>query len=221
MQIALVAACGLILTANAQSLRAASVTYGGVTFPQGDISFADAVVSFTVGSGPGFVTPTPPFIDPANALGPPNFDGSNAGSAFVSMGYKGVLVLKFTDNVLTGSGDSSQDLWIFEVGTGIEGQIVDVSKDGQTWTNVGQTGGATSGIDLDAFGFGVSDHFSYVRLTDTGNNFYGGTTAGPDIDAVGAISTLPASAVPLPAAMWSGLSVLGAMGVKVARRRQR
>ena len=43
-----------------------------------------------------------------------------------------------------------------------------------------------------AFGFGTSDFFSFVRLTDDfAEGATSGTTVGADIDAVGAISTAP------------------------------
>ena len=56
--------------------------------------------------------------------------------------------------------------------------------------DIGKVFGATSGIDIDAFGFGPADEFRFVRLTDDPNE---GETIGPllgaDIDAVGAISS--------------------------------
>ena len=56
-----------------------------------------------------------------------------------------------------------------------------VSKDGQTFTNVGKVFGATAGIDLDAFGFGVADQFRFVRLTDDSNEGdQSGVTVGAD-----------------------------------------
>ena len=74
--------------------------------------------------------------------------------------------MRFTNNSLTGSGNSNLDLWIFEIGPDIEDTFVDVSKDGSTWFSVGAVTGSTRGVDIDAFGFGTSDFFSYVRLTD-------------------------------------------------------
>ncbi|ENO75174.1 hypothetical protein C664_17837 [Thauera sp. 63] len=110
----------------------------------------------------------------------------------MSLGAGGRLVLRFTDNSLTGSGDNGLDLWIFEVGPDVEDTIVDISKDGSNWFNVGSVFGATSGIDIDAFGFGTSDFFSYIRLTDVlTEGATTGTTVGADIDAVGAISSAP------------------------------
>jgi len=191
------------LTAIAASALAGPLWYdqrgetsvgSGVLFPQGASSFADAVVDFQLGGG----GVTFPHTNPEAALGPPSYDGvtncANHGDpfndcSFVSLGAGGILTLKFETNALTGSGDSGIDLWVFEVGPAVEPTLVDISVDGSVWLNVGSTGGATSGIDIDAFGFGPDDFFQYVRLTDICSGSCTGPTAGADITAVGAIST--------------------------------
>ena len=59
--------------------------------------------------------------------------------------------------------------------------------------------GSSAGIDIDAFGFGPSDQFAFVRLTDDPDEGgQSGIFLGADIDAVGAISTV-AIAPPAPA----------------------
>lgn len=185
------------------SLSAWSIPYGNsqgsAEFPAGAVSFADAVVSYTPGSG-GLTAAN---MDASKALGTPDYAGGGACSIaadcrFVSLGAGGSIVLQFIDNYLTGSNSSDYDLWIFEVGPDVEDTLVDVSTDGVDWESVGSVGGSTSGIDLDAFGFGVSNLFSFVRLTDVASE--GGTSGasvGADIDAVGAISTIVAH-VPEP-----------------------
>jgi hypothetical protein len=78
--------------------------------------------------------------------------------------------------------------------------------DGSTWYSVGKVFGSTAGVDIDAFGFGTSNLFSYVRLTDdTNEGAQSGITVGADIDAVGAISTIPVSVPePAPALLMAG-----------------
>ncbi len=170
---------------------------GGVEFPDGDISFADVVVHYEPGLS-GAKPPSPPNAVPESALGPPEVPGSKIGACsespcpFVSLGSGGSITLEFSDNLLTGSGDSEADLFIFEVGPDVEDTFVQVSSDGETFRAVGKVGGNTSGIDLDAFGFTPDDRFRFVRLTDDpaeGNR--SGASVGADIDAVGAISTVP------------------------------
>lgn len=105
---------------------------------------------------------------------------------------RGNIVLQFVDNSLTGSGDSAPDLHIFEIGPDIEDTFVDISKDGVDWVSIGKILGSTAGIDIDRFGFGTSDFFYFVRLTDDPNEgAVSGIQVGSDIDAVGAISSGP------------------------------
>ena len=170
---------------------------GGTNFPQGAVSFADAVVNFS----PVFASgPSEPHLNPQKSLGVPDYAdptgalpcADQATCTWVTLGDGGSLTLRFTDNVLTGSGDNALDVWIFEVGADIEDTFVEISADGSSWQSVGKIFGSTAGIDLDAYGFGVSSYFSYVRLTDDpneGEQF--GIFVGADIDSVGAISTVP------------------------------
>ena len=164
-----------------------------LAFPAGVAAFADEVTSYDVSMVGG--GPSVDFSDPQAALGPPDSPepaGCTLGTCPVSLGSGGSITLRFTDNVLTGSDDAGLDLWVFEVGSEIEDTFVEVSADAVTWHDVGKVFGATSGIDLDAFGFGASDVFSYVRLTDDPNEgSSSGVSVGADIDAVGTISSLP------------------------------
>ncbi len=190
---------------------ASAAMIGGVDFPLGSISFADSVTSYDPIYSGG--DPTAPHTDPSNALGTPDYDGVNScplGScSFVSLGDGGSITLEFTDNLLTGGGDSGDDLWIFEVGPDVEDTFVEISWDNTSWYAVGSVGGSTAGVDIDFFGFGTTDKFRYVRLTDNGDlDGQSGRTVGADIDAVGAISSAP---VPIPAAAW--LFVSGLLGL--------
>lgn len=187
--------------------QASSLTFDGVTFPEGAISFADSVVSYTPSLVAGGDLPSGTYSDPAAALGVPDWkSGPETGS--VSLGRGGILVLQFIDNLLTGSDDSKDDLWIFEIGTAVEDTFVDISTDGKNWLSLGKVTGSTSGIDIDFFGYGSSQSFSYVRLTDDPNeNVHAGRFAGADIDAVGAISTVRA-----PDAVPDSMGTLFALG---------
>lgn len=214
---------------------AEAAIYSGIEFPQGAASFADSVDSFTPGAGPAAA-----FLSAANSLGPPDVNTTNglqcflapstSNCLFTSLGTGGSLVLRFTDNVLTGSspsgsaigtGDGYDELYIWEVGVA-EASIVDISQDGITWHNVGTIaggGGSSSGVftygfDIDALGFGFSDEFTWVRITDVLTD-EDTSPQGADIDAVGAIQ----SVVPVPAAGWL-IPVAGAFLAGRFRRRR-
>jgi HEAT repeat protein/Leucine-rich repeat (LRR) protein len=162
-------------------------------FPHGAASFADAVDNCDPLYGGG---PAPIPDNPSQALGP-------RGKGDVSLGHGGRITLRFTDNVLIGSGDNAPDLAIFEIGSTEnpgraedEATFVEISPSGSTWYSVGRVSGGTSTIDIDSYGFGPSDRFSFVRLTDDPNQGgSAGSTVGADIDAVGAISTIPTALI--------------------------
>lgn len=200
------------------ALPAAAVPIGGVEFPGGAASFADEVVSYAVGTGGVGV----PYQGAFNALDVPDYAGatgcaSQAACTFTSLGSGGTLVVRFTNNVLTGSDSNAFDLWVFEIGPDVEDTFVAVSEDGVVWNEVGSVSGGTRGIDLDAFGFGTGSSFAYVRLIDDRTEgATSGTTAGADIDAVGAISTRVLS-VDLPGT--ASLAALALLGLAAGRRR--
>ena len=142
-----------------------------------------------------------------------------ASCPYVALGSGGSLTLQFVDNVLTGSGDSSPDLWVFEVGSDVEDTSVEISKDGTNCTSVGQVFGDTARIEIDAFGFDTTDLFTHIRLTDDPTEgSHNGATAGADIDAVGAISTI---AVSVPESSTMALLVFGLLRARCAGKRRR
>lgn len=168
--------------------------YGGIEFPGGAASFADSVIAYDPSFGGGNVPTHPNYINPSSAVGAPDYAG---GVGSVSLGAGGQLIVQFTDNYLTGSDSAADDLHIFEIGPDVEDTTVEISKNGSDWFNVGLVFGSTSSIDIDFFGWTSADLFSFVRLTDVKAEGAGsGSTVGADIDAIGAITTIPRQSVP-------------------------
>ncbi|MGK0416515.1 PEP-CTERM sorting domain-containing protein [Haliea sp.] len=203
----------------------AAPMFGGVTFPQGAISFADVVVDYS----PAISTsgqPTEPNRNSLSTVGVPDYVSGGACSlaadcTFASLGSGGSITLQFVDNKLTLGGDSGDDLWIFEVGPDVEDTFVEISRDGDQWFDVGKVFGSTAGIDIDSFAstysFVTTDEFAFVRLTDDPNEGdTSGASVGADIDAVGAISTVftppPVGTVPAPATLLLMLFGLVSLG---------
>ncbi|MCD8118216.1 MAG: carboxypeptidase-like regulatory domain-containing protein [Lachnospiraceae bacterium] len=138
-----------------------------------DTSYASSVVSFESGDP---WTSMSDAMNPADALGEPDYsDYKNA----VTLGAGGVLVLGFDVDFCNGDGI---DIYIYEVGDDVETTLVEVSKDGENWVNVGTVDGSTSGIDIEDK-VSASSTFRYIRLTDLGSHT-GGWWPGADIDAV-------------------------------------
>jgi hypothetical protein len=182
----------LMLAIMATSAQAELIE--GIEFPDGNKSFADAVVSYAPGAGV-----KSPYNQATLALSrPDNVEGG--APEFVSLGNQGQLVLRFSDNALTTSGNSNHDLWVFEIGAEIEATDVYISQDGYSWIYVGSTAGGTRGIDIDAYvgqGVTLGARYSFVKLVDLLPNQSGSPYAGADIDAVGAISsTQPVCGLP-------------------------
>ena len=208
---AVVAGVALLVSASASA-----TLFHGVEFPGGVASFADSAVSYDPSFSGGTI-PNPTYQDTTQALGAPNYPEGTT-PEYVSLGSGGRIVLRFTDNSLTGSGSAALDLWIFEVGSDVEDTFVEISKDGSTWSSVGKVFGATAGINIDAFGFGPTDFFSFIRLTDDPTEgSTSGATVGADIDAVGAITTAPPVGVPEPSTL--ALLAIGAAAAAYRRRK--
>jgi hypothetical protein len=159
-----------------------------VAFPGGEISWADAVVSFAPGD------PAPKRSgEPNAALGKPDYQGTDDvqdEATYVSLGHGGELVLELADNVLIdGEGP---DLAIFEIGPEVEPILVAISEEGENWIDVGRVEGSTCDLDIAPF-VKPEQRFRFVKLTDAeAGKSNDSDWPGADVDAVGAISTLPA-----------------------------
>lgn len=185
-----VAAAAVFLIVAGGRASATPVTYDGITFPGGDASFADQVVLFLPGDGVAG-----DYDDPLDALGPPDYSGSTGA---VSLGNFGTLILRFTDNALTTSGNSNLDLHIFEVGNVVETFNLSISVDNINWIDLGNLSGQPTSVDIDGFaGVVAGAEYTYVRLIDVAPDQTGSPFSEADIDAVGAISSVPRS-VPEP-----------------------
>jgi len=167
----------------------ATTTQGNkVVFPGGDVSWVDAVVSFTPGDPAASRS-----RDPNAALGKPDYRGTDDAkdeATYVSLGHGGELILEFTDNVLIdGEG---MDLAIYEIGLEVEPILIAISEDGKDWTTkVGRVEGATCAVDIAPFAK-LGQRFRFVKLTDAeAAKSNDSEWPGADINAVGAINTLP------------------------------
>ncbi|MFT7170830.1 MAG: hypothetical protein ACI80K_003981 [Paracoccaceae bacterium] len=203
-------------TLSAAAAAQGTTCYSGICFPQGNISFADALVGYDPAHS-GLCVPTNGnFTQPTSALGPPDFTNTSSPGA-VALGSGGRLEVAFVDNLLTNSGNNGvDDLHIFEVGPLVEASDVAVrpkdaatvallmgagliDADGDGFWEVGAIGGSVASLDLDAWAIGFAAgqlRFDAVQLIDDPlNNPVCNATVGADIDAVGAITTSPQSGV--------------------------
>lgn len=165
------------LPINAQ---ASTYSVGDYTFPQGQKSFADQVVSYSPGS-PG---PKPKFRNSQAAIGLPDYVKRD-NSGFVSLGCQGSLVLKFSDNSL--SNGPGADLIIYEVGSKVEATEVEISENGNDWLSIGVVKGKNNILDLAGLA-PDNKNFYFVKLTDVSKKNCKDKTAGADIDAVATLN---------------------------------
>ncbi len=177
----LAAPCALFAQASASGKSYPDGHGGTVYFPLGDVSFADEVVSFAIGS---------PHADekdsrPSGALGIPDYDDDQTPGRYVTLGCGGELVLRFVDNSLVDV--PGPDLYVFEIGPDIEPTELSVSADGRNWIRVGKISGGKAEVDL-AGQIPPGAVMYYVKLRDL-ETACGGSWPGADIDAVGAIGS--------------------------------
>lgn len=184
----------------------ATVIYSGYEFE--DNAFADAVFSYNPGPDVGAG-----YDDPNAVLGQPDYSGAN--NTAVSLGDLGSLVVQFTDNSLTTSGDSSADLFIFEIGGAVEYFNVQISTNLIDWIDLGNVLGQPTAIDIDAVaGVVLWEQYSYVKLTDVLPNQSDSPYGEADIDAVAAISSAPPAPMPEPTSLAiMGFGLVGLLGM--------
>lgn len=167
-----------------------SETYFGVTFPHGDLAFADRVVDYVVAS-----CVRDAYDDPEEALGPPDAcdtgcegcDGCDTNA--VSLGFRlsvlddrGYLTVEFVDNVLIDVAGA--DLFVYITNDKLS--RVEISSDGFNYVFVGETVGYPGAIDIAPY-VDEGTEFRFVRLSDVPADEDHSECPGPSIDAIGAM----------------------------------
>ncbi|MDX2170112.1 MAG: myxococcus cysteine-rich repeat containing protein [Deltaproteobacteria bacterium] len=182
-------------------------------YPPGGTAFADSVLAYDPFFAGGPAPSDPKYVNPSQALGAPNFmpDAGGSGGEFngtgaVAVGRRGLLSVRFTDNlIVNGTGN---DFALCEVGTP-EPYFLSVRPANATVRTLLQNAGfcltnlrnpndafcdlavaptGRTSVDLDsAFpGFAAGElRFDAVQIVDN-TPFNGGDQIGADIDAVGA-----------------------------------
>jgi Mg-chelatase subunit ChlD len=167
--------------------------YAGVTFPAGDVSFADRVVSYSAAS-----CVRDAFNNPYAVLGAPDCGGpmcvacGGCDTCAVTLGFRlsaiddrGFLTVEFLDNRLVDvAGD---DLFVFI--TNGHAARVEISVDGSSFTYVGDARGYPTGLDISPYAPPGAE-FRFVRLSDVPTDENAGPCPGPSVDAVGGMSVV-------------------------------
>jgi hypothetical protein len=188
------AQCGLVAFVLVLALGLGAVsesaTYFGVTFPQGDLAFADRVVDYMAAS-----CVRDAYDDPEEALGPPDAcssgcegcDGCDTNA--VSLGFRlsvldhrGYLIIEFVDNILIDV--VGPDLFVYI--TNNNPARVEISSNGFNYIFVGETVGYPGAIDIGPY-VGEGTEFRFVRLSDVPADEDHSECPGPSIDAIGAM----------------------------------
>lgn len=217
-----VIAIALIITFTLIAFAQAT-TYSGVTFPHGDRSFADRVVTYVAAS-----CADGGYDDPRAALGPPDCggDGCHAcqgcDTCAVALGFRlseiddrGKLVLEFVDNTLVDvEGD---DLFIYI--TNGKACRVEISANGGHFIPVGTVTGYPGKINISPF-VTPGEEFRFVRLSDVPADEDKSPCPGPSIDAVGAMGPLRVVEEIGEASGFLTLQAIGELALRVAQAPQ-
>jgi hypothetical protein len=96
-------------------VSAHAVSYAGVEFPSGIVSFADVVSSYDLPAASD--APNAANSASEHVLGAPDYVSGGgclvaATCTFASLGNGGSITVRFTDNVLTGGGNANDDLYV-------------------------------------------------------------------------------------------------------------
>lgn len=177
--------------------------YGCSMCPDG-LSFADTVLSYRSGC------PTRS-DDPQGALGVSDWTDQGGNTPNITfLGSGGTIKLGFTNNLLTNSGDSRDDIYVFEVGavepvflgvrpadaytTAQLQKLAITDNDGDGYYVIADIGSPELGYDIDRAmpGYpGGTLRFDAVELMDIFKRDCGDASPGADIDAVCALSSVP------------------------------
>ena len=165
--------------------------FAGVQFPNGMNSFANEVISYRINDSQN--TQSTSVSNPGAVLGIPQSANNsiffliNKQNDYISLEKGGMVEVKFSNNLLTGSDDEKPDIYIFMTSETIQDILVEISKDGHQWQAVGWINKERPTIDIDGMGWGKNDFFSYLRLSNVSTARKVQTVS---IDAVGAISSV-------------------------------
>jgi hypothetical protein len=202
---------------------AEATTYSGVTFPHGDRSFADRVVSYVAAS-----CADGGYDDPRAALGPPDCGGDGCracqgcDTCAVALGFRlseiddrGKLVLEFVDNILVDV--EGNDLFIYI--TNGKACRVEISTNGSHFIPVGTVTDYPGKIDISPF-VTPGEEFRFVRLSDVPADEDKSCCPGPSIDAVGAMGPLRVVEETGEASGFLTLQAIGELALRVAQAPQ-
>lgn len=163
------------------------------------ISFADVVIGYSPACGYT--------QNPDNALGVANYA---QGQSYVSLGQGGSIQLGFTNNLITNSGNTDPDIWVFEIGPIVEPCYISIrpynaytlaqlqafgitDADQNGFYEVDSILGSTSSIEIDKLFPGIpggSLKFDAIEIIDVIDDNCSGGVSGADIDAVCALSNV-------------------------------
>ena len=188
-------------------------TQGCATCFEDGLSFADYIIDYSPECPDNL---TDQYMVASDALGVPDNDPTDGtpgglGAGRVTLGEGGSITVGFSNNLVTNTGNNDPDVWVFEVGSDIEGTTLDFRPfdaattaimiangipdvDGDGFYEFGAIGGSTAFIDLDAVVSGLAFgeiKFDAIKLTDILDNQCVMPTSGADIDGICALSSLP------------------------------